>query len=98
MIVQGAVPGTQSVKLPAKCSGTYLTLIAHGGWPADLRKDLHNFSFLGSSGRIGLACDWVWFNVPHGPQKQIRSFFHIQKLLRKGQDKVHFCLQLCWAR
>ncbi|KAK9864767.1 hypothetical protein WJX84_008370 [Apatococcus fuscideae] len=55
---------------------------------ADVRQDLHNFAFLGNSGRIGLACDWVWFNVPHGPQKQIRSFFSVQRLLRQGKDKA----------
>ena len=62
---------------------------------ADVRQDLHNFAFLGNSGRIGLACDWVWFNVPHGPQKQIRSFFSVQRLLRQGKDKVHHIPEPC---
>jgi hypothetical protein len=34
--------------------------------------DLHSFAFWGRRPRLGLACDWVWFNVPHGP-KQLRD-------------------------
>lgn len=45
----------------------------------DFRKDLHNFAFLGRSPRIGTASDWVWYNVPHGPQKQLDSFLQGQR-------------------
>ena len=57
---------------------------------ADFRKDLHNFAFLGRSPRIGTASDWVWYNVPHGPQKQVESFFQGQRCIREGREQV------CW--
>ena len=56
--------------------------------PADFRKDLHNFAFLGRSPRIGTASDWVWYNVPHGPQKQVESFFQGQRCIREGREQV----------
>ena len=56
--------------------------------PADFRKDLHNFVFLGRSARIGTASDWVWYNVPHGPQKQVESFFQGQRCIREGREQV----------
>ena len=31
--------------------------------------DLHSFAFFGRRPRLGLVCDWVWFNVPHGPKQ-----------------------------
>lgn len=55
---------------------------------ADFKEDLHNFAFLGKSARIGTASDWVWYNVPHGPQKQIESFIHGQKCIREGKEEV----------
>ena len=55
---------------------------------ADFRKDLHNFAFLGRSPRIGTASDWVWYNVPHGPQKQVDSFFQGQRCIREGREQV----------
>ena len=30
---------------------------------------LHAYSFFGRRPRLGLMCDWVWFNVPHGPKQ-----------------------------
>ena len=56
--------------------------------PADFRKDLHNFAFLGRSPRVGTASDWVWYNVPHGPQKQVECFFQGQRCIRKGREQV----------
>ncbi|CAK0786243.1 hypothetical protein CVIRNUC_009456 [Coccomyxa viridis] len=53
----------------------------------DFRKDLHNFAFLGRSPRIGTASDWVWYNVPHGPQKQVESFFQGQRCIREGREQ-----------
>ena len=55
---------------------------------ADFRRDLHNFAFLGRSARIGTASDWVWYNVPHGPQKQVESFFQGQRCIREGREQV----------
>lgn len=55
---------------------------------ADFRKDLHNFAFLGKSARIGTASDWVWYNVPHGPQKQVESFFQGQRCIQTGKEEV----------
>ena len=55
---------------------------------ADFRKDLHNFAFLGKGPRIGTASDWVWYNVPHGPQKQVESFFQGQRCIREGREQV----------
>ena len=75
---------------------------------ADFRKDLHNFAFLGRSPRIGTASDWVWYNVPHGPQKQVESFFQGQRCIREGREQVcrtqgsqagwdvHYCLSRHW--
>jgi hypothetical protein len=37
--------------------------------PASSLTDLHGHAFLGRRPRLGLACDWVWWNVPHGPLK-----------------------------
>ena len=58
------------------------------GGHADFRKDLHNFAFLGRSARIGTASDWVWYNVPHGPQKQVESFFQGQRCIREGREQA----------
>lgn len=58
---------------------------------ADFKKDLHNFAFLGKTARIGTASDWVWYNVPHGPQKQIESFICGQKCIRVGKEEVCWC-------
>lgn len=49
---------------------------------------MHNFAFLGRSPRIGTASDWVWYNVPHGPQKQVESFFQGQRCIREGREQV----------
>ena len=58
--------------------------------------DLRNFTFLGPSGRLGMACDWVWFNVPQGPQKQIACFLHAYRAWRdgKGQARPDCCHHL----
>ena len=37
--------------------------------PVSSLTDLHGHAFLGRRPRLGLACDWVWWNVPHGPLK-----------------------------
>jgi len=50
--------------------------------------DLHSFAFLGGSGRIGAACDWVWFSVPQGPQKQIACFLHACQARRAGRQRA----------
>ena len=57
---------------------------------AGFTTDLHNFAFLGKDPYVGAASDWVWFNVPHGPQKQINSFISVLQACRKGKEKV-FC-------
>ena len=50
--------------------------------------DLHNFAFLGKNPYLGCASDWVWFNVPHGPLKQIDSFVAALKARAAGQEEV----------
>jgi hypothetical protein len=55
---------------------------------ADLKQDLHNFAFLGRSARVGTASDWVWYNVPHGPKKQLDSFFAGQRCIRQGKEQA----------
>ena len=55
---------------------------------AGFTTDLHNFAFLGKNPYLGAASDWVWFNVPHGPQKQIRSFISSLKACRAGKEQV----------
>ncbi|KAK9828719.1 hypothetical protein WJX72_001703 [[Myrmecia] bisecta] len=50
--------------------------------------DLHNFTFLGKNPRIGTASDWVWFNVPHGPQKQMDCFFRAYECWRLGKEQA----------
>lgn len=49
---------------------------------------LHDYSFLGRNPRIGTASDWVWFNVPHGPQKQIACFLHAYSCFKQGLEEV----------
>ena len=62
---------------------------------ADFKADLHNFAFLGKTARIGTASDWVWYNVPHGPQKQIESFFQGQRCIRDGKEQVEIFASSC---
>lgn len=57
-------------------------------WIAGFTTDLHNFAFLGKNPRLGCASDWVWFNVPHGPLKQIDSFIAAQKACEEGREEV----------
>lgn len=58
--------------------------------------DLRSFTFLGPSGRLGAACDWVWFNVPQGPQKQIACFLHAYRTWRAGKGQARQCkLGIC---
>lgn len=49
---------------------------------------LHDYSFFGKNPRIGTASDWVWFNVPHGPQKQIDCFLHAYECCKMGLEEV----------
>ena len=63
------------------------SLIRGRGCPTGFN-DLQNFVFLGASGRLGAACDWVWFNVPQGPQKQIECFLHAYRAWRAGKGKA----------
>ena len=49
--------------------------------------------FLGPSGRLGATCDWVWFNVPQGPQKQIACFLHAYRAWRAGKGQACHCRQ-----
>ena len=30
----------------------------------------------------------MWYNVPHGPQKQVESFFQGQRCIREGREQV----------
>ena len=55
---------------------------------AGFTTDLHNFAFLGKNPRLGCASDWVWFNVPHGPLKQIDSFVAAVKACKNGKEEV----------
>ena len=68
------------------CRGDRVVALVHAR--ADLKKDLHNFAFLGRSARIGTASDWVWYNVPHGPKKQLDSFFAGQRCIRQGKEQA----------
>ena len=62
---------------------------------ADFKADLHNFAFLGKTARIGTASDWVWYNVPHGPQKQIESFFQGQRVHQGWQGAGRMFASSC---
>jgi hypothetical protein len=55
---------------------------------AGFTTDLHNFAFLGKNPYLGGASDWVWFNVPHGPQKQIDSFVSALLACKAGKETV----------
>ncbi|CAL8470751.1 g10293 [Coccomyxa elongata] len=47
-------------------------------------KDLHNFAFLGPSGRIGTAQDGIYAYVPAGPHKQFDMLLHSYACYKKG--------------
>ncbi|KAK9827287.1 hypothetical protein WJX81_000437 [Elliptochloris bilobata] len=49
---------------------------------------LHNYAFLGPSGRIGTASDVVYAFVPAGPKKQLDMFFHGIDCRRHGLEKA----------
>ncbi len=51
-------------------------------------KDLHNFAFLGPSGRIGTAQDGIYAYVPAGPHKQFDMFLHSYACYKKGMLQV----------
>ena len=42
-------------------------------------EDVYNYAFLGPSGRIGTASDFVYAFVPHGPKRQLDLMFHAIK-------------------
>ena len=44
---------------------------------------------MGRNPRIGTASDWVWFNVPHGPQKQVACFLRAYECCKAGKEEVH---------
>ena len=71
-------------RIPIPAQGS---LIRRRGCPTGFN-DLQNFVFLGASGRLGAACDWVWFSVPQGPQKQIECFLHAYRAWRAGRGKA----------
>ena len=45
---------------------------------------MHNYAFLGPSGRVGTASDFVYAFVPHGPKKQLDLIFHAITCHRTG--------------
>ena len=49
---------------------------------------LHNYAFLGASGRIGTASDVIYAFVPAGPKKQLDMFFHGIECRRNGLEEV----------
>ena len=51
-------------------------------------KDLHNFAFLGPSGRIGTAQDGIYAYVPAGPHKQFDMFLHSYACYKRGLLQV----------
>ena len=61
---------------------------AYRPWTCTGYKDLHSYSFLGSRARVATASDWVWFNVPHGPQKQVDCFIRAFQCYREGKEQV----------
>ena len=50
--------------------------------------ELHNYAFLGPSGRIGTASDVTYGYVPVGPKKQLDMFFHGIKCRQRGHEAV----------
>ena len=49
---------------------------------------------MGRNPRIGTASDWVWFNVPHGPQKQVACFLRAYECCKAGKEEVRTSLAL----
>jgi hypothetical protein len=49
---------------------------------------LYNYAFLGPSGRIGTASDFVFAFVPHGPKKQLDLIFHAIGCHQQGLSQV----------
>ncbi len=49
---------------------------------------LYNYAFLGPSGRIGTASDFVYAFVPHGPKKQLDLVFHAINCHQRGLSRV----------
>jgi len=64
--------------------------VVHAGF-----KDLHNFAFLGPSGRIGTAQDGIYAYVPVGPHKQFDMFLHSYACYKKGLLQVLAPLEFC---
>ena len=50
---------------------------------------------MGPNPTIGTACDWVWFNVPHGPQKQVACFMRAYECCKAGKEEVRDAEMLC---
>ena len=51
-------------------------------------KDLHSFAFLGGSGRIGAASDYVFTYPPAGPHQQLDLFLRAYDLCKAGRAEV----------
>lgn len=49
---------------------------------------VYNFAFMGPSGRIGTASDFVYAFVPHGPKRQLDLVFHAIKCHQRGLGAV----------
>ncbi|KAK9828833.1 hypothetical protein WJX72_002308 [[Myrmecia] bisecta] len=52
--------------------------------------DLYNLAFMGDSGRIGTASDFVYAFVPEGPKRQIDLFLHSYTCHKQG-NMAEFC-------
>lgn len=72
---------TQYVISKANC------LLMHGSLSAGY-DSMHNYAFLGPSGRIGTASDFVYAFVPHGPKKQLDLVFHAISCHQRGLSAV----------
>ena len=79
------------MKLPCK-RHRVVSDISAGGTGHD---QLHNYAFLGPSGRIGTASDVVYAFVPAGPKKQLDMFFHGIECRQKGLGEVVYASVSC---
>jgi hypothetical protein len=87
-------PGAQEANvpavaiMPANAAGFSLSLHSIAPARAAGQVELHNYAFLGPSGRVGTASDVTYGYVPVGPKKQLDMFFHGMECRRRGQEAV----------
>jgi len=73
---------------PANAAGPSVSLLSSAHARASGHVELHNYAFLGPSGRIGTASDVTYGYVPVGPKKQLDMFFHGMACRQRGQEAV----------